>query len=279
MSFELVLIAEGLLTATIASGVHEEAMVSVPALKAAVPPRYKQFARRAFLRVSAVVNAGSGVECPTCRRGFRRFARFRGMHDQCPGCGTLMRQRAVTLLLRDHLRVPEKTGGRVLHVGPARGLSEWISSRPGVDYLSVDLDSPNAMMQADVTDLPFSEGSFDVVLCKHVLEHVPDDKAALAEMFRVLRPGGRAVFQVPPSSLAETFEDASIIDPTERERLFGQYDHVRICGADYGARIADAGFEVDEVDYVARLDQEDRTRYGLRTGEPFFVCRKPPTGS
>jgi SAM-dependent methyltransferase len=254
--------------------VHDKAMASTAVLKAAVPARYKQAARRTYLRLSALANVGSRVECPCCGQSFRKLARFHGVRDQCPACGTLMRHRALVLLLRDELQLPS-TGGKVLHVGPARAVSNWISSQPTIDYVSADLDPSNAMVQADITRLPFGEGSFDFVLCIHVLEHVPDDRGAIAELHRVLRPGGRAVLQVPPSPLAETFEDDTVTDPSERERVFGQWDHVRVCGADYPERVAEAGFSVESVDYAARLDSATLERYALRAGEPFLVCTKP----
>ena len=248
-------------------------MASVAALKSAVPPRYKQAVRRAYLRVAAVTSAGSTVECPCCGAGLRRFARFHGERDQCPQCGALMRHRAVLLLLKERLGLPA-SGGRVIHIGPSRTVAAWFGRQQEIDYVSVDIDSPFVDVQADATDLPFESESFDLVVCLHVLEHIPEDRKAISEMYRVLRPGGRAVLQVPPSDLAVTREDPSITDPHERERLFGQYDHVRLCGADYPARIAEAGFDVERIDYVATLDEDDRRRYGLRTGEPFDLCVK-----
>jgi SAM-dependent methyltransferase len=187
-----------------------------------------------------------------------------------------MRQRALLLLLHDRLGLPQR-GGRVIHIGPSRAVVGWFADQKEIDYVSVDLDSPFAAVQADACDLPFKDQSFDLALCVHTLEHIPDDRQALREIHRVLRPGGQAVLQVPPSDLAETREDPGITDPLERERLFGQYDHVRLCGADYPARIAEAGFDVERVDFVETLAPDVRRRYGLRTGEPFDLCVKPPT--
>ncbi len=249
-------------------------MVSVAALKAAVPPRYKQAARRAYLRAAAITNAGTAVSCPCCGRQMRQFARFHGEHDQCPGCGSLMRHRALLLLLRDRYHLAARNA-RVLHVGPARAVAAWLGSQGRLDYVSADLDSPIARIHADATDLPFEDASFDFVISVHVLEHIPEDRKALSEFFRVLRPGGQAIFQVPPSELETTREDEGITDPQERERLFGQYDHVRLCGADYPARIAGVGFEVEREDFVAGLDEPIRRRHGLRVGEPFDLCVKP----
>jgi SAM-dependent methyltransferase len=253
---------------------HHPMVVSLAGLKAAVPPRYKQAARRAFLRAAAITSNGSDVCCPCCGRESSHFVRFHGEPDQCPGCGSLMRHRALLMLLRDHYRLPERTG-RVLHVGPGAAVANWIGGLEGLDYVTADLDSPIARVQLDATAMPFEDESFDFAICVHVLEHIPDDRKALAEFFRVLRPGSPAVFQVPPSDLETTREDPAVTDPQERERLFGQYDHVRLCGADYPERIADAGFEVGREDYVEQLDEATRARHGLRTGEPFDLCQKP----
>jgi SAM-dependent methyltransferase len=249
-------------------------VLSVPAVKAAIPSRYRFAARKAFLRLSVLTNVGGRVACPCCGKRLRKFARFHGLNDQCPSCGALMRHRALLLYLRDVLRVPEGAGD-VLHVGPGAALVRWFNTLEGLRYVTLDLDSPLATVQADVTELPLADQSFDLILCLHVLEHVQDDGAAMRELFRVLAPGGRAVIQVPPSDLEETFEDDRITTPEGRERVFGQWDHVRICGSDYGPRLEAAGFGVQEVDPVAGLDEAVREQYGLRTGEPFFLCEKP----
>jgi SAM-dependent methyltransferase len=184
-----------------------------------------------------------------------------------------MRHRAMLLYLRDVVGVGQASC-RVLHIGPERALQRWLTAADGVSYVAVDLDSPLATLRADVTRLPFEEGSFDLILCSHVLEHVPDDRAAIAELFRVLRPDGTAIIQVPPDPVAETFEDLSVSSPRVRQRLFDQYDHVRLCGPDYWHRIAAAGFDVSEEDHVRRLPEAARGALGLRAGEPFYVSTK-----
>ena len=249
-------------------------MLSAATVKAAIPRRDKAVGRRAFLQAAAIANTGSRIECPICGKKMRKFARFHGVNDQCSRCTSLMRHRAFLLYLRDVYEIGRR-GGDVLHSAPSRGLKNWLVSRPGVRYTSVDLDSPVADMHADLTALPFADASYDLVICAHVLEHIPDDRAAIAEIHRVLRPGGTALLQVPPSDLDVTFEDATATMPDERERLYGQYDHVRICGADYGRRMEEAGFEVRLEDPVEGLDVATRERHGLRTGEPFYLCVKP----
>lgn len=249
-------------------------MPAIARLKSGLPPGLKQALRRLRLRAAAVTNAGTGASCPCCGATFRRFARFRGRAEQCPACGSLMRHRALLLYLRDVVEV-QRAGGRVLHCAPEPALQAWLSGLPAVDYVSVDLDSPRAAVHADITDLPFDDASFDLVLCSHVLEHVPDDRSAIGELFRVLRPGGVALIQVPPDPVERTFEDPAVTDPAARERLFGQYDHVRRCGPDYALRIEAAGFGVVREDAVERLDDRARAAFGLRPGEPFYVSSKP----
>ena len=248
-------------------------MASIAAVKAAVPRRYRLAIRHAFLRVAAVVNAGSNVECPCCGRRFRKFARFYGLNDQCPGCSSLMRHRAILLYLRDALGV-RATGLSILHVAPEPALGTWLSSIESAEYVSVDLESPLALVHADLEQLPFESESFDLIVCAHVLEHVQRDRAAIAELFRVLRPAGTALVQVPIHPVPTTVEDISVTAPAERQQVFGQWDHVRVCGADYGERLEAAGFDVASIDYVDRLDADTRRVFGLRTGEPFFLCTK-----
>src|SRR5262249_15343216 len=124
---------------------------------------------------------------------------------------------------------------KLLHVapnGPERPIGRFLQTVKSIDYLSADLSNPSAMIKMDITDIRLPENSFDVILCSHVLEHVPEDRKAIAELYRVLKPGGWAVLQVPLSD-GETFEDRSVTDPKERARLFGQFDHVRRYGVDY----------------------------------------------
>ena len=249
-------------------------MASYPALKAFLPVRLKIAARRWFLRGASLLNSGKSVSCPCCGSQFRKFARFHGLNDQCPTCGSLMRQRAVTLYLRDVLRIPER-GGDILHVGPASSVRGWLVSFPKVQYVSVDLNSPLADVKGDITDLPFADDSYDLIVCLHVLEHVQDDRKAISELHRVLRPGGKAVIQVPPSPFEETLEDPTVTEPAERERRYGQYDHVRLCGSDYLQRLEEPGFAVAREDYAEQLNLATRTLYEIHAGEPFYVCVKP----
>jgi SAM-dependent methyltransferase len=167
---------------------------------------------------------------------------------------------------------------RLLHVAPSDPMyQDRLRVLPNLDYISIDLDAPEAMLRMDVTALEFYDATFHAVICSHVLEHVPDDGAALRELRRVLRPDGWAVLQSPvDASRAQTYEDPSVQDPAARAAAFNQADHVRIYGRDYRDRLAAAGFAVTEVPYITQLSEEEVRRYGLDPVEPVYLCRPAP---
>ena len=154
-------------------------------------------------------------------------------------------------------------------------LQKTFKARPNLSYVSADLNSSLAMARMDITQLPFPDASFDVVLCSHVLEHVPDDRSAMAELFRVLHPAGWAIIVAPVDrSRAETLEDPRVTRPQDRARLFGQHDHVRLYGRDYISRLECAGFSVNVDSYVTQLDDRIIALYGLNRHERIFLCTR-----
>jgi SAM-dependent methyltransferase len=157
-------------------------------------------------------------------------------------------------------------------VAPERALGRILSRLAGVRYVSADREPGEVSVVTDLTELAFADGAFDLVMCSHVLEHIADDRRAMREIRRVLKPGGRAILQVPMQfELAATLEDLSITDPATRERLYGQPDHVRLYGRDYLDRLAGAGFVVHVDRLLQELGDEARTAYGL-VDETFVVC-------
>ena len=164
----------------------------------------------------------------------------------------------------------------VLHFAPEQAFYRRFKNLPNLTYVTTDLNSPLAQVKADICDLPFKDGEFDVILCNHVLEHIEDDNKALSELFRVMKPGGWGIFQVPMDNNREsTFEDPKITDRKERARIFGQYDHVRIYGKDFFDKLAAAGFQVEDVDYTKTLGDQKIDRYRLAKGELIPLVRKP----
>ena len=219
------------------------------------------------------------AECPICGKTARSFLAY-GVRNvvperKCPKCGSLERHRAVWLFFQRRTNLFADPV-RMLHVSPEPFLSSRLATFENIDYLSADLDSSNAMVTLDITDIGLPDGSFDVIFASHVLEHIPDDRSAMRELHRVLRPGGWAVLQVPIWG-PTTREDTSLVDPQERKRRFGHVDHVRMYGHDgeFARRLHDAGFDVCVERFVAELGAELAERYRLLEDEDIYYCTKP----
>jgi SAM-dependent methyltransferase len=172
---------------------------------------------------------------------------------------------------------------RLLHFAPEVCLEQSFAANPRLDRVTADLVPGRAEITQDLQAMTLPDASFDVVVASHVLEHVPDDGRALREILRVLRPKGSALLQVPIEYGWDTAEDPTITSPSERNRLFGQEDHVRVYGRDFSDRLFDAGFEVALFRCEARMDAEAVERYGLRDrprelmrADDIYVCRRPP---
>ena len=167
------------------------------------------------------------------------------------------------------------TSKKVLHIAPEQCFLKRFKKQANLEYITADLYSPIADVKADICNLPFEANSFDVVFCNHVLEHITDDAKAMRELYRVLKPGGLGIFQIPQDlSLNKTYEDFSITTPKERAKHFGQYDHVRVYGKDYFDKLRAVGFTVNEIDYSQTLSPELIAKYCLVKGEILPVCTK-----
>lgn len=228
--------------------------------------------------VLAFALRGSRYTDPIDGRSFRAFLPYgygkKRPNVLSPSTLSLERHRLLWLWLTretDFFKVPLK----VLHVAPEQAFYKRFRQQNNLDYTTTDLHSPLADVKADICNLPFDSNAYDVIFCNHVLEHIPDDQKAMQELFRVLKPGGWAVLQIPQDlSRASTFEDDSITDPQERAAIFGQYDHVRVYGRDYFDKLRDVGFTVEEIDYTAQLSQEEVRKFALAPGEVLPVVRK-----
>jgi SAM-dependent methyltransferase len=171
-------------------------------------------------------------------------------------------------------------GLHVLHVAPEGPLVHLFRARREIAYVPADLDplqyrELGGVTFADVASLPWDDDSFDLILCNHVLEHVPNDRKAMKELYRVMRPGGTGIVQVPyAQNLANTIEDPFINNPTEQEHRFGQRDHVRIYGSDYILRLEQAGFKVDLFDPMLSWGHEVVHSLLLDPEEKLFIVQK-----
>ncbi|KKW38261.1 MAG: hypothetical protein UY85_C0008G0009 [Candidatus Peribacteria bacterium GW2011_GWB1_54_5] len=195
----------------------------------------------------------------------------------CPSCRSLERHRLLWLYLE---QCTDFFSARlsVLEVAPQKYMQDTFCKLKNLHYQSVDLSSPIAMLKMDLTNLQIPGDSYDCVLCSHVLEHIPDDREAMREIFRVMKPGGWAIIQGPVDhSRMETYEDFSIVSPQEREKHFGQCDHVRLYGRDFTDRLRGAGFVLELNRFAQTLNPRIVKCCALTTKEILYICRKPLT--
>jgi SAM-dependent methyltransferase len=221
-------------------------------------------------RVSAFLLRGSGRECPCCGGTFRRMSRRRisGWGGICPRCRSHPRHRAIALLLSQG----DLSGHRLLHFAPEPLFDPLFARLPAIERVTADLHAP-ADLRLDISNMDLRDSSFDLILCSHVLEHVPDDRAAMRELRRVLCDGGLALVLVPYRPAVPTYEDPSITSPLDRMVAFGQHDHVRVYGSDLPQRLREAGFEVEDRTAGELFDDRTVERFELDPDEHAFLCR------
>ena len=244
------------------------------------------FPRTVLIKLSLVVQPifvyflkGKVYVDPIDGESFKRFLPY-GYGAQrenvlSPSTLSLERHRLLWLYLKhqtDFFIKPKK----LLHFAPEQAFYKRFKRIKHFEYVTTDLNSPIATVKADICNLPFESNSFDAILCNHVLEHILDDTKAMQELFRVMKPGGMGVFQVPQDLRRNiTFEDHTITNRKQRAKLFGQYDHVRVYGKDYFKKLSDCGFRVEAVDYTSQLTSEEIEKYRLAKGEIIPVVYKP----
>jgi len=216
---------------------------------------------------------------PIDGKGFKSFLPY-GYGEQrnnvlSPSTLSLERHRLLWLYLKSETDF-FTANKSVLHFAPEQCFLYRFRALKNLEYTTTDLESPIADVKADICNLPFKDNSYDIILCNHVLEHIPDDTKAMQELYRVMKPGGFGVFQIPQDLNRDyTFEDDTITDKAERAKIFGQYDHVRIYGRDYFDKLRSFGFTVKEVDFTATLTDAEITTYCLAQGEIIPVVFKP----
>ena len=230
--------------------------------------------------VLAFVLKGTKFTDPIDGKSFKMFLPY-GYGTQrnnvlSPSTLSLERHRLLWLYLQNETNFfSSKTKLKVLHFAPEQEFYKRFKKQSNIEYTTTDLLSPLADVKADICNLPFEDNQYDIVLCNHVLEHIPDDTKAMQELYRVLKPGGMAILQIPQDlNRAVTFADDSITNQKERAKIFGQYDHVRIYGRDYFDKLRSIGFTVVEEDYTNKIAPELVEKYCLAKGEIIPVCFK-----
>ena len=241
---------------------------------------------------------GRSKQCYVCKRRFHRFTKYKGgfknrpeyLHRlemvgsdidnfYCMYCGAHDRERHLFMYF-DRLKIwPKLKGARILHFAPERHLPIKISKQSPLESIKADLHpSSEGVKKIDATHIPFGDDTFDFLIANHILEHIPDYRMALAEFFRVLKPGGMAVLQTPFSKiLKNNFEDVNLATDELRRFFYGQEDHVRIFGGhELFESIKDAGFVLQIEKHDTLFNAKMADRYGVNRKEDFILSLKPP---
>lgn len=220
---------------------------------------------------------GNKVECPVCGHKFRKMLPYgnkAGENRLCPVCLSLERHRLMWLYLTEYSDF-FKNNYKVLHIAPEQPFLKRFKTAKNLDYTTADIVSPIADLHFDIMQIPLHDNTYDWVICNHVLEHVENDIDAMKEILRILKPGGKAILQVPINySYSETHEDKSITTDKQREEIYGQYDHVRWHGLDYPKRLEKAGFVVDNFDIKDYLSDELIEKFRLDKQEILYIANK-----
>ncbi len=233
-----------------------------------------------FSKIAPLLYYGKRYEDPISGKSYRKFlpygysGRAKRKNVLCPGSLSLERHRLLWLYLKNKTNFfthPYK----MLHIAPEQCFYKLFKAMKNLEYTTGDYNSPIADVHFDLHKAPFDDNAFDVIFCNHVLEHVEDDKQCMRELYRIMKPGGWGIFQVPMDTNAEkTFEDKTITSEADREKHFWQKDHVRLYGLDYKNRLEEAGFKVTVEDYTKELSPDLVDRYRLPNGEKIYLCRK-----
>jgi SAM-dependent methyltransferase len=253
--------------------------LTVSLLSRFIPRHHLQRFAALGLRLISPLYYGKRFEDPITGKTYRKMLPYGRIHSRAnalaPHSLSLERHRLMWLYLKERTTF-FSSNLRVLHIAPEYCFLRPFGRMTNIDYVTADLISPWAQVKLDVQQMLFDDNSFDVILCNHVLEHVPNDIKAMRELLRVMKPGGFGIFQVPlDASIESTVEDLLINTPELREKHYGQRDHVRLYGTDYAQRLRSVGFEVTEDDFVKQLDPSLVARYCLPKDEIVYLCSKP----
>lgn len=233
-----------------------------------------------FKMIAPFLYRGNKVECPVCERSFSKFLSYGSniAHREnvlCPYDLTLERHRLMWLYLKDSSNFFTAEHLNVLHIAPEQCFHKRFKNQKNLNYLTGDLVSPIADLHFDLHKIPLEDNRFDIIFCNHVLEHVDDALQCMSEMYRVMKPGGWGIMQVPQDFSREvTYEDKNITSPEDREKHFWQKDHVRLFGLDYAKWLEKAGFIVTEFKMESKYDEKMIQKYRLQKEEILYIVHK-----
>ncbi|MCG7281106.1 class I SAM-dependent methyltransferase [Chryseobacterium taklimakanense] len=235
-------------------------------VKTILPERFIIRNEDRFRKLLEPFYSGNTHYCNICDTSLRKFAKLHFGDEICPVCGSLPRTRRLYKLLSAEFL---KADFAILDFSPSRALYRKLQKRKDLKYFATDFeDEFLSDYRFDITNIEQPDEKFDVIMCYHILEHVPDDEKAISELYRVLKQNGTLLVQTPFKD-GEIYEDFSVTKPEDRLKHFGQIDHVRIYSASgLQKRLQKAGFETE----IRQFDAD--FYYGLADNEKIIICKK-----
>lgn len=236
----------------------------------------KNILKRFRALVYRVTHPGNERECPLCGNHYSKFGKGgveRRNDAKCMNCGSLERHRFLWLVLKREMKILNQTNLSVLHFAPEKYLENKLRKISN-HYITADIEGGDVDIKVDITNIPFEKKTFDLILCSHVLEHVTDDRKALKELLRILKPDGTALIIIPVER-ETTYENPSVTDPEQRLKIFGQKDHVRIYGKDFINRLIESGFKVNTYLPKDLFNENEQIKYGIKIeSDRLYACSK-----
>lgn len=218
-------------------------------------------------KVYSVFYLGKNVHCPVCENNFSKFIVLNDSDLKCPRCGSISRQRRLWLILMNEIKPGNKD--TVLHLSPSRSIQWRLKNNSLFNYVTSDYEKGRGVdKNYDLTSINETYETYSVIICYHILEHIPDDRKAMTELHRILKPNGILIVQSPfqPGNI---YEDFNITSPPERLKYFGQEDHVRVYSVEgLKQRLEQTGFKVQ----VKSFTEDDYL--GLQGNEVVLFCLK-----
>ncbi len=249
-------------------------------IRKAIPSSWKVYIHYNRIRIKGWFDNGKKHECNICGKTANKFAMFnRRPNAMCPKCFSLERHRLLYDFLNKRTEIFKKEMA-LLHFAAEKCLHKKLKANKGLRYETADLMNQflatievKPKHKMSVTDIKFEDNTFDAVICNHVLEHVPEDRKAMEEIYRVLKPGGFAVLQVPINLESDDTLEDKTLTPDERRTHYGAADHLRFYGEkDYIQRLEATGFKVTAEEHVNTLDAD---KHILDKTERIYYCLKP----
>ena len=240
--------------------------------------------RLIYNKITSIYYIGNKYYCNCCGKSFRKFKSkgtvlVRRKNAECPYCGSLERTRTLLLYLKKETNIfyTERSGLKILHFAPENCLLPILKKTKNIELITADINPNYADYEIDITNIPFADNSFDYIICSHVLGHVADEKKAIEEMKRILKPGGTAlIMTIIDNNNYETLENTAIDTTSKRLKYYSEPDLLRLHGLDFKERLQNGGFDVTTIDYRLKMKPEICTKYALGDGkrELIFKCTK-----